>query len=734
MQGLWNKQMFDIGSRLYDLPDRTARLLRSPGTWAVLIGAAFILPFLGSSGLWDPWETHYAEVARRMVVDGDWLTPRWRHELFFSKPVLIFWMMASSFKLFGISALAARIPFALVGILGVYLAYRMVARTVDSRRGLWAALVVSTSPFYFLIARQAITDIVFCVCIMGVLVNFFIVASEEKPQLRDVLAIYVFAALAALGKTPIGLAIPGAVILAYLLLSGDWRALRKVKLHLGIPLFLLLAAPWYLAMLVKYKAKFFNEFFLHHNIQRAFTGVHGERSTFEYFIKQMGYGFFPWVALVPIAFGRAAKNLCKRLPGVSSPTAGIAASREQVHFKLDLFLTIWFTVTFASFTLLVTKFHHYAFPALPPLAMLTGLALASRDKAGWAILGPVGVLILAMVANDIVSSAAHLSNLHSYAYERPLPEAQYPRWALLGISITLGCVLLAARFITHRRLVTAATTLLTVLCALILSWYYQPALGHTMSQEDLFLTWEEYRQPGDKLYQFQMNWRGEVFYSADTIVKLTSESAVGNVLRKDGRVFIISVADGFAAVDRAARRTIGRHLHVLPGSNLRYTLSSNRIDPGVKDLNPLAKNVLSAAPEISHPVRVEFADGIAFLGYDVDPESPEVGGEFDLTLYWECLRQVPKNWKVFVHIDGHGHEFHRIHGDHYPLGGLFTTDRWLKGDIIRDRIHLDVPIEFSAGRFTIYLGFYSGEPRMRVMPGFPQDGSNRARAGYLEIR
>ncbi|HUU02519.1 MAG TPA: glycosyltransferase family 39 protein [Myxococcota bacterium] len=713
--------MFAVGSRLYDLPDRAAKLLRSPGTWAVLIGAAVILPFLGSSGLWDPWETHYAEVARRMVADGDWLTPRWRGELFFSKPVLIFWMMAASFKLFGISALAARLPFALTGILGVYLAYRTVARVTDQRRGLWAALVMASSPFYFIIARQAITDIVFCVFILGTLGCFFTAAMSEKPLLRDVLGIYIFAALAALGKTPLGLAIPACVILAYLLLSGDWKALGKIKLHIGIPLFLLIAAPWYAAMQIKYGGRFFNEFFLHNNIERAFTGVHGERASFEYFIKQMGYGFFPWLALVPYAFGRAA--------GIISADRSLPVARQRLY----LFLAAWFTVSFATFTLIVTKFHHYIFPALPPLAMLVGLAMADAKKKGLAIMGPLGVLVLAMVANDIVASAAHLSNLCTYAYDRPLPEAVYPRWPLFAVAVTMGAALLAARFVKNRRPITVAVLLSALTSAGIISWQYQPALGHTLSQQDLFESYKEYSRPGDRLYQYQMNWRGEVFYSADKIIKLSSEAAVSNVLKKPGRVFIVSVADSFSAVDRAARETTGKHLHVLPGSNIRYTLSSNVIDAGVADENPLSANVFSEPPPISHPLRAEFAEGAAFLGYDVDPALPEVGNEFFLTLYWECLKPIAKSWQVFVHVDGHGFEFNRINGDHLPLHGLFTTDRWMKGDIIRDKIRMKVPIEFRPGRFTIYLGLFIGTPRMQVLPGFPQDGQNRVRAGLIDI-
>jgi 4-amino-4-deoxy-L-arabinose transferase-like glycosyltransferase len=699
-----------------------------PGTWVVLVAAGLILPWLGLSGLWDPWETHYAEVARRMLVDGDWLTPRWRHELFFSKPVGIFWMMAGSFGVFGIGAWAARLPFALMAVLGVWLAYRFVARLTDTRRGLWAAGVLLTCPFYFIIARQAITDIPFAVCMLGCLGCFALVAIEEQPRSRDVAGIYIWAGLAALAKTPVGLAVPGAVALVYLLLSGDWRVLRKLRLHWGLPLFLAIAAPWYVAMSIRHGGSFLGEFFLHHNLQRAFTGVHGERGSFEYYIQQLGYGLFPWVGALPLAFGRLGAVFRDRDSAaalrLARPGPGTAAVR------LDLLLAVWALVTFTAFTLIVTKFHHYVFPAVVPLAVLVGLGLADRSPGGWRLLAPLGVLLLAVVANDLVASAAHLTNLCTYDYDRPLPEGEYPRWFLLAVAAAGGGLLLAARW-WGRRPAAAGLALAALVGAAGLSWAWVAPLGHTMSQQALFETYQRVAEPGEKLYQYQMNWRGEVFYSADTIIKLTSTSAVERVFERPGRHFIIAVRDGFSAIDKTVRRATGEHLHLLPGSGLRYVLASNEIDPGQTDLNPLARDVLRQPPAIEHPLEARWAEGVSFLGHDLEPAHPGRGDRFSLTLYFRCDRAIARNWQVFVHVDGHGHEFHRINGDHYPIDGMFPTDDWLPGDIIRDRVELELPIEFTAERYAIYVGFYIGNQRMRLQPGAPSDGQNRLRIGRL---
>src|SRR6185369_8519710 len=97
-------------------------------------------------------------------------------EHFWSKPVLSFWLMSLSMRLFGVGGggpasgalalgtkaeWAARLPFCLMGVLGIYAVYLMVSRFVSRRAGVLSAIVVATSPMYSLVARQAMTDMAF---------------------------------------------------------------------------------------------------------------------------------------------------------------------------------------------------------------------------------------------------------------------------------------------------------------------------------------------------------------------------------------------------------------------------------------------------------------------------------------------------------------------------------------------------------------------------------------------
>jgi 4-amino-4-deoxy-L-arabinose transferase-like glycosyltransferase len=138
----------------------------------LVITLLLYLPMLGSFGLWDPWETHYGEVGRQIIERNDWISTWWgslwkdaggsqEGAYFFSKPILLMWMMAAGMLVFGFSELGIRIGVALVATLGVLLAYSFGASVFSRRTGWVMAAVMATTPFWFLLGRQAQTDMPF---------------------------------------------------------------------------------------------------------------------------------------------------------------------------------------------------------------------------------------------------------------------------------------------------------------------------------------------------------------------------------------------------------------------------------------------------------------------------------------------------------------------------------------------------------------------------------------------
>jgi hypothetical protein len=106
------------------------------------------------------------------------------------------------------------------------------------------------------------------------------------------------------------------------------------------------------------------------------------------------------------------------------------------------------------------------------------------------------------------------------------------------------------------------------------------------------------------------------------------------------------------------------------------------------------------------------------------------GESFEITWYFKALRAIPRTYRVFVHIDANTL---RIHGDHDPLEGRYPVRYWDEGDVVIDRQRIEVPPNYSAGPYTIFMGFYSGETRLVVKEG-AHDDANRFNAGVLRIR
>lgn len=227
--------------------ERVKRFLALPSDWRVIALSAALagflfLPYLGAVGLWDPWETHYGEVARSMIHRNDYLRPYWENAWFFSKPVLTMWLQAFGMQVVGTNrtegALALltewgfRLPSTLFSLLAVVLLSLAVARVVSRRAGLATAFVLATMPLYFLISRQAVTDTPFIAALVSAVACAMIAQLDRAAKHRTAwwYAFYVFCALGTLAKGLLGFGLPAVMLASYAVLSvipWSWRAFEE---------------------------------------------------------------------------------------------------------------------------------------------------------------------------------------------------------------------------------------------------------------------------------------------------------------------------------------------------------------------------------------------------------------------------------------------------------------------------------------------------------------------------
>jgi len=615
----------------------------------ILFGLLLYIPFAGSYGLWDPWETHYGEVARQMTHRGDYISLWWPGsprdpDVFWSKPVLSFWLMSLAMHVAGIglpggaagemalghrAEWAARVPFCLTGVLGIYAVYLVTARFVSRRAGVLAAIVVATAPMYSLVARQAMTDMafvgpmamamalaalalfddssdalprrgrgwrswphdglfygtlaLFALTVIPQLVVNSIDLKAEIPWGDKVFVVYgavpmipydlgfalfvflaarlrtraplylvlaaILCALAVLAKGLAGLGLPLIILLAYLTFTRSWGRLRRPQMLFGLLLalvaFAVVAVPWHHAMIIRHGMPFWNELFGDNHWRRMVIGRHGDRGSFEYFLRELGYGMWPWVAVAPAALGWA---VLRRSPLRAGSGAGPGASPAGAEDRTQQVLwlgAIWFVCAYGVVSLSMTKFHHYVLPAIPGLAILVGAFLDDvlerrAFRTGAAALA-VGLPLLLLVNRDLADSrhaAERLLWLFSYDYVQSPTGRTWPAsldfsHALVAFAIVfaVGSLLLLAP--RARRIGMWALPAAAIAFTFYVLDDFMPAVAPFWSQKGPIATYYRVRRsPEERLCAYMLYWRGETFYTSNEIYEGPTEERT--VFDQDG--------------------------------------------------------------------------------------------------------------------------------------------------------------------------------------------------------
>ncbi|HEX8791710.1 MAG TPA: glycosyltransferase family 39 protein [Polyangiaceae bacterium] len=445
---------------------------------------------------------------------------------------------------------------------------------------------------------------------------------ERRSRRLYYLAAWFFAAVATLGKGPEGFGLPVLVTFAYLcasrpgeeLLARLQRIIREItqfEIIAGLLVILVVAIPWWIAMYVRHGSPFTDRLIFHDMFNRAFHHVHdtneGDDTSFRFYIWQLGYALFPWTGLAPLGL------LWWLRRGTSK--------EDNDRSDASVLLCMWFLFGFALFSFMGTKFHHYIFPAVPPVAILVGVVLddmlghdspvASKSPvayvvgvvAGMALMvlgvarampgsvlgskpdgrladpsmwqaallfaggaliagacmwffnrkaepepdtdqtadahasrmlaaGAVGAaLVLVLVTRDLAikpensdqPGAIRLLQLFTYNYRRAWPESLDFSAVLAGFGAIAILVSLALTVRTIRKHMVVA------MCALGLVWavwgldvYMERTAQHWGQHEVIAAYYADRDSPDEVLVAYQMNWKGENFYTGNHIPAFVS--------------------------------------------------------------------------------------------------------------------------------------------------------------------------------------------------------------------
>lgn len=368
------------------------------GAWIAL--AVLWLVTIQIRPMLDPDEGRYAEIPREMVASGDWTTPRLDGLKYFEKPALQYWATAALYSVVGLSNWSSRLWTVGLGFACLPLIYAWLARLYDRRAAAAAVAVLALSPYFGIVGHLDLLDASFTFWMCATVLAFALAQStppRSGAERNWMLACWAAAALAVLSKGIVVFVLAGGSLILYSAAERDLRPWRRMHFALGVPLFLALAAPWFIVVSLR-NSDFAQYFFVHEHFQRFLTKEAQRVEPWWYFLALLALGAFPWL----LTLGRASLDAWRD-------------SSSTYQFKPLKFLLLFSALTLVFFSTSDSKLATYILPMFPTLAAYTGVAVAGRPRflaraaragAGLALFVAAGLLVYSKHRNGMIPPQA----------------------------------------------------------------------------------------------------------------------------------------------------------------------------------------------------------------------------------------------------------------------------------------------------------------------------------------
>ena len=508
-----------------------------------LISAFTFFLGVGRPAISDSDEGFYAEAAREMVADGDWLTPHFNYEERWQKPVLYYWLTAATFVAAGSSEWAARWWSAFAGLGLVLVTWAAARRMTASDDAAWlAGAITATCYGYFAMARLALPDLPLTLCITLVIWS----ALERRWTVAGIAA-----GLGLLMKGPVALVVPGLVLAPIWWRERKTATIRARDLATAAMVCALVALPWYGAMTLHHGVEYLQSFLIGDNLERFATDRFNAPRGIWFYIPILIGGMLPWsLYLITLPW-----------PSVVSVVRG---RRRLTNDEWRLLL--WAFVPLLFFTISIGKQPRYILPVLPPLAILLARSITTR-------IAGAGAGVRSRLAVATWGTAALYAVLAILLYRaRPILIASYPLLTSIGIALlAVSAVALAWTAASRQwRLLPATATICAAV--LLLSMQFGALAGiRPEPVERMADLVRAHRASGEPVGTYRAFVRNLVFYTRFKQMDLFTEGLALDFLRSPDRVLlVVRAADlpRLEAISGVTARTLGQ-VQYLNTANVR---------------------------------------------------------------------------------------------------------------------------------------------------------------------
>jgi len=348
----------------------------------ILVLFWFVIYAVGLSWppLLDDVDTVHAEAAREILQRHDWVTLYTNGFRYLEKAPLMYWSLASSYSLFGVSNWSTRLPLALSVLALVLATWRLGRYVYGVRGGFYAGLALVTSLGLYMFTRFLIPEVLVALWLTLGYQLFLHSLEQEQPSPALCWSFAAVSALNVLTKGLIALVFPIGAIGLFLLLTGNLKHIRRLRLISSSIVFLVIAAPWHVLAALRNPPEgssrgFLWFYFINEHVMRFL----GKRVPSGYdtvplllFWALLLAWLLPWSVFLPQAF--------RDLPARWWQPRSTPRTDLDRRGRANLLFLLWALVIVGFFSF-STRQEYYTIPALPGVALLAGGWLARESEA-----------------------------------------------------------------------------------------------------------------------------------------------------------------------------------------------------------------------------------------------------------------------------------------------------------------------------------------------------------------
>jgi len=274
----------------------------------LIVSAIALYINVGSYGVVETSDARYAEIAREMVVSGDYLHPNLLDVHHYHKPPFTYQITAIGYKIFGINPFGARFFLQLAILFQIILVYFLSLNLFNnSKTALWSAIIYISFPIVLVSSRNLTTD---AFLTTFAILSMFSWVKYRKTGLWRYMYLFTFSlAMGFLTKGPVIFIVPVPFIIAYNRIE---KAKHSFSYHhiLAWLMFFVVASSWYL-LLVKENPDFIDYFLGRQTVDRFSKNAFNRTEPFWYFFVYAPLVGMPWLLLLPFLVARNKKMFTK---------------------------------------------------------------------------------------------------------------------------------------------------------------------------------------------------------------------------------------------------------------------------------------------------------------------------------------------------------------------------------------------------------------------------------------